>query len=411
MLNRFLYILLFCVCFFAGINSLFSQGSSVSPYSAYGIGDLYPKASIRQVGMANVGIGLSDATSLNLSNPASYSEIQLTCFDFSGYFSLVSQQSNTKSITQYSGGLNSLAFAFPTRKKFCLSMGFTPYSVTGYHFRQVETRYLDTIQFTNNLFRQADGGLNRAFLGSGIRLTKNLSIGPELAFLFGTTNYYYSSAQTLSNSAAVEFQNRIYANGFLGRLGVLWKDSINDKHRYSIGLISELTSKLTAENRLINYYVSDTVSLISGKITIPMLLGLGFGLSGKSYRLGLDVSWQDWGKFKYLSRQDNLGQKWDVRIGGEWFPTSNSGYLSKVDYRAGMFFEQGYLNLRDYRLIHTGFSIGAGFPMPRSFSRIHLGLVFGTRGTTQHQLLKENYLKIYLGVSFVDRWFIKRKID
>lgn len=411
MLNKFIFLLVIV----AGqtLQVSFAQGTiAVSPYSAYGVGDLFPMNSSRQVGMGGVGIGLTDATSLNLSNPASYADIQLTCFDFSGYFNLVRQKTADNGVTQYSGGLNCLAFAFPTRKKFGLGLGFAPYSVTGYRFRQVETRYLDTIPFTNNLFRQADGGLNRVFLGAGIRLTRKLFIGPEFAFLFGTTNYYHSSVPAISNSAAVEFQNRVYASGFLGRLGLLWKDSLNTKQAYSIGLTSELATNLSAENRLINYYVSDTLYATKGKITLPMLLGLGLGLSAKTYRLGLDVSWQDWTKFKYLERQDSLIQKLDIRLGGEFLPAVTAGsYFSKIDYRAGLFYEQGYLNLRGYHLQHFGISVGAGFPLPRSFSRVHCGIILGTKGTTQNKLLQENYLKVYLGVGFVDRWFIKRKIE
>ena len=404
------FIVIFAVCL---AQNVFAQGTvAVSPYSAYGIGDLFPMSSIRQVGMAGVGIGLSDAASLNLSNPASYADIQLTCFDFSGYFNLVKQRTSNEQVTQYSGGLNCLAFAFPSRKKFGLGFGFAPYSVTGYRFRQVETRYLDTIQFTNNLFRQADGGLNRVFLGAGIRVSKKLSIGPEFAFIFGTTNYYHSSVPTISNAAAVEFQNRVYANGFLGRFGLFWKDSLNTKQAYSIGFTSELATNLTAENRLINYYVSDTLYSTRGKITLPMLFGLGLGVSAKTYRLGLDVSWQDWTKFKYLERQDSLMQKWHIRLGGEFLPAVTAGsYFSKVDYRAGLFYEQGYLNLRGYQLQHFGISVGAGFPLPRSFSRVHCGIIFGTKGTTQNKLLQENYLKVYLGVGFVERWFVKRKIE
>ena len=52
-----------------------------------------------------------------------------------------------------------------------------------------------------------------------------------------------------------------------------------------------------------------------------------------------------------------------------------------------------------------------GFPIGGNFSNINLGIEYGKRGTTASGLVQENYLNVSVGLSFSDRWFVKRKID
>ena len=40
-----------------------------------------------------------------------------------------------------------------------------------------------------------------------------------------------------------------------------------------------------------------------------------------------------------------------------------------------------------------------------------MGFEFGKRGTTDNNLIEENYFNFRLSLSLTDLWFIKRKID
>ena len=59
-----------------------------------------------------------------------------------------------------------------------------------------------------------------------------------------------------------------------------------------------------------------------------------------------------------------------------------------------------------------GISFGVGLPVGNNFlSNANLGFEFGNRGTTNKNLIKENFINFQLSLSLNDRWFQKRKFD
>jgi hypothetical protein len=56
-------------------------------------------------------------------------------------------------------------------------------------------------------------------------------------------------------------------------------------------------------------------------------------------------------------------------------------------------------------------TFGLGMPLGGTFSNVNIGFEFGQRGTTNADLVKENYANVSVGFSFNDRWFQKRKFD
>ena len=59
----------------------------------------------------------------------------------------------------------------------------------------------------------------------------------------------------------------------------------------------------------------------------------------------------------------------------------------------------------------TALTLGLGLPVGGALSNINLGMEYGKRGTTNAGLIQENYLNISIGLSFNDKWFVKRKFD
>ena len=82
-----------------------------------------------------------------------------------------------------------------------------------------------------------------------------------------------------------------------------------------------------------------------------------------------------------------------------------------ITYRAGFKYEKTGLIVNTRSIEDVSISAGMGFPIGGNFSNINLGLEYGKRGTTASGLVQENYLNVSVGLSFSDRWFVKRKID
>src|SRR5215213_4195328 len=63
---------LFTALFFSSV-----QAQDNSPYSRYGLGNLYPRMNVINRGMGGVSAAYSDIFSINYNNPASYAGFQV----------------------------------------------------------------------------------------------------------------------------------------------------------------------------------------------------------------------------------------------------------------------------------------------------------------------------------------------
>ena len=111
-----------------------------------------------------------------------------------------------------------------------------------------------------------------------------------------------------------------------------------------------------------------------------------------------------------------------MAVGAQYIPNKNAGtkesYFKKVFYRAGFRYTNSFLELQNTPLKDYAITFGAGFPLRKikvgetySQSIINIGFEIGQMGTTDTQLIKEQYVKAIVGFTLNDRWFIKRKYD
>jgi len=100
----------------------------------------------------------------------------------------------------------------------------------------------------------------------------------------------------------------------------------------------------------------------------------------------------------------------------DWNSKSRS-IFQKSTYRAGLRTGTTNIVVNNEQINDYGISFGISIPLlsSRSFSSVDLGLDLGRLGTTDNNLVEDNYFKVYLGFSLApsnyDRWFRKRKYD
>ncbi len=80
-------------------------------------------------------------------------------------------------------------------------------------------------------------------------------------------------------------------------------------------------------------------------------------------------------------------------------------------YRAGIRFEDTGLKIKNESINEFGISFGVGLPVGRFFSNANLGIEIGKRGTTNQNLIEENFINFQISLSLNDRWFVKRKFN
>jgi hypothetical protein len=91
--------------------------------------------------------------------------------------------------------------------------------------------------------------------------------------------------------------------------------------------------------------------------------------------------------------------------------TDFKNYLKRIEYRIGMRYDNGNLRINGKDISTLGFSCGLGLPLPKSYSSCNISFEYYTRGTSEAQLLKEEYFRLMVGVTISDRWFRRYKYD
>jgi hypothetical protein len=164
-------------------------------------------------------------------------------------------------------------------------------------------------------------------------------------------------------------------------------------------------------------YQISTSSTNDGKIRMPKSIGGGFAFErDDKWLFAADVYWQNWAKLNMFGRDDSLKNSLRASFGVQIVPNAMdyNNYFRRVKYRFGMAFTNTYLQLNGKQLNDFGVSFGAGLPIRKSQTDISKGMVnvgieIGKRGTTDLNLLQENYVRFTVSMSIYDFWFRKQK--
>ena len=78
-------------------------------------------------------------------------------------------------------------------------------------------------------------------------------------------------------------------------------------------------------------------------------------------------------------------------------------------WQAGFFHNNTYLEVAGQQIENYGMTLGGGKNFLRSNLGLQLNVEVGTRGTITAGLIKENYAKINVILSYRDFWYVKVK--
>ncbi|MBE0638845.1 MAG: hypothetical protein IH598_10025 [Bacteroidales bacterium] len=408
------------------INSVgFSQASVNSPYSRFGMGDLATRKATYNFSMGGVANAIYSPQYVNPFNPAANAGIDTLSFIFSGglisKFGTLSTE-NGSSPSNFAS-LGYLLFGFPVTRYIKSSIGLTPYSNVGY--KVIASEIVPEVGKTDYYF-EGSGGSNEFFLSTSIEPIKNLSVGVKASYLFGKSQrsqvVFFPDSVGYINT---RIDNQVDLGDFYFDFGAQFHKPLSNGMTLGFGGIYAPSQKIKSIRNYISraYFPTaigvesyrDTIEMqldTKGSVTIPDKYGVGLMLKNKDkWLVAADFNWQYWSKFEAFGVKDSLTNTFQFSMGGEYLPSDRSidTYWKKIKYRAGFNFNQTYLNLQNTQINEFGISFGMGLPIPRSFSTLNLGFELGRRGTTTSNLIQENYIKINVGVSIWERWFVKKR--
>jgi hypothetical protein len=193
-------------------------------------------------------------------------------------------------------------------------------------------------------------------------------------------------------------------------------------NRFNVGAVYDFKTNLNSrfyqriERRNVAGLV-DSLTLISnqpGIITIPSKLAVGISFSkGYKWTVALDASYANYSQYRDLvGKNPYQGNAWSVAAGYEITPdvASLGSYLKRMTYRTGVSIENSPYLANGNAVKDFGITFGLSLPVSR-ISSLDLALKVGKRGDQALNLVEENYLKLYFGMTFNDQWFIKRRFD
>nr|WP_294897386.1 hypothetical protein [uncultured Pedobacter sp.] len=407
-----------------------AQSTINSPYSKYGVGNLEGNYLPQQRAIGNLGYGISTVGSyqnVNISNPASYSNLRLTVFDIGASTFSQTLKKGGASESSFNASLSYLLMAVPVTKKSALSFGLLPYSNLGYQFKN-SNDMLDT--FSVDHIYSGEGGLTKAYLGYGIGFGKHFSVGVNMSYIFGdlkeTKATEFSKYVGFLNSKT---ENNNAVGGLDFDFGAQYTALLNKNTKITLGYTGGLKTQLnTTFSQLSTRYTSsggsdfraDTISYIKevkGNLTLPSNHNFGFSIERQNkWLIGADLRLANWSEFSESGSTDNLNNSWGVSVGGQITPNINAvtNYWKLVDYRLGVSYDKTYLKLSTQDIDVKAVNFGFGFPLVsgrNAFYKINFATEIGSRGTLSNGLVKENFVNFRLGFTINDKWFQKYKYD
>ena len=411
---------------------MLSQGhilaqSTYSTYSILGVGDYIDPAVPAAMGMGGLGISNASYWYLNNTNPALlyYNRVALFSAGILAETKNISQE-GFEPTTAGSGNLNHLAMSFPIkRNKWSFSLGIQPYSSVNYAFFYNGNTTGSNSPDQSVVLNEGSGGITALNFAAGGLVFKGLSVGVKASYLFSGYEKKFSSVTDAAFPSYIAlYLQRQSINDFSLGFGMAYTHKIGD-HQLGLGLIYDLKTVANGkefvriEQRNLNNTVifSDTLANnIDNDLNLPATLGLGvsYGKPNK-WMVGFDFKTQDWTNLDVpaSASPQKFTQSRKYVLGGEYIPNilDVKSYLKRVTFRVGISYEEKAYWLADTQIKEIGINFGWTLPVSR-FSGLDFGLMIGNRGTTDNNLVREDFFKVYFGATFNDnRWFIKPKFN
>lgn len=410
---------------------VFSQKTTDSPYSYYGIGAFNSIATTEESLMGGVGV-YADSTRVNLQNPATLSRLQFTAF--SGGLSFGSKRiaSEQTKVSGKSTTTDYLYLGFPILDKLGVAAGILPLSSVGYKLASTTT--VDGSTHLNQF--EGEGNVNRFFASAGYEVYKGLSLGASFKFDFGRIQM--TDWLTVSG---VQFQTQEYSlstlRGTSVEFGLYYRKNLQNKLELATSLVYIPEHRITSKNERsistlgtvgvtstqgttsyvtgeIEKQTEDLGALKETKITMPTQIQMGVGIGEKQkWFAGFGYTYSNTERFAnpFLSTTHVVYENgYKFSLGGFYIPQHNSisSYWKRVTYRAGIKYERTGIVLNNQSINDFGISFGLSLPV-RGFSNITTGFEYGKIGTVKQGLIRENYFNLKIGFTLNDKWFQKTK--
>jgi hypothetical protein len=390
------------------------QNNTNSPYTRYGYGQLSEPSSAKSKAMGGIAYGLRDNYQINFSNPASYTAVDSLTFLFEGGVTV--QNTNfsdgTTKLNAKNSSFDYVAMQFRLHKKIGATLGILPFSNVGYNIGKTN---IENPATAGVVVYTGEGGIHQIFVGLGVKLLKDLSIGMNVSYVWGDINRTISESFSSSSAYSYEETTNVSIGDKKVDFGLQYYRQFGKKNVLTGGVFfSPKRAALHNSAYIMTTTSSSTVKDTIADFGIPLSLGAGltYVYDGR-LTVGLDWSMENWNKIRYMNDANTFCNRYRLSGGAEYFPGQKGrGYFSFVKYRLGGYYSLPYYKIGEIRAAKEyGITGGLALPMPRTRSVLNISAQYIRVNGQGINTLDENYLKLNIGFTFSERWFSKLKVD
>ena len=405
-----------------------------TPYSIFGVGDIFTQGSAYNKSMGGVGIATRNRRYINYLNPAA-----ITARDSLAFMADMSVSQANRYFQQGDLGsayntfnINSIVMSFPiVYPSSAMVVGIAPYSSTGYRYSYT----LEDPQVIGNTgnavyYSAGNGGTYQVFAAAAVTLWKRLSLGVEGRILFGKIgkeNVFSFAKSAYSN---INSGNTLVLRGNSAKFGLQYEQPVGHGNTIGVGATYSTSTKLsgTVEDYRISVgssqsdtlrFSRDTLGKTMGGVNVPSEVGIGLSFNhSDNWRAEINYSRSDWthsgmdvakgfavkGSSYFDTR---LSQTY--RAGFEIVPNRNDirYYYKRCAYRVGAYYEDSRFAVDGNQVKDIGLTFGASLPVFRYYNALTFAVGLGQRASTAGNLIRERYVNFTVGFSFHDMWFRK----
>ena len=391
---KYIFLGLFPFC------QLFSQNSLTnSPYSMFGLGEIFPKTYGQNSAMGGVSYGMRDSWLLNTNNPAGLTGLDSSriFMETSAFFKNEHYKSNGDSNDAYTSNFSAFTLAGRVMPRWFIAAGITPFSSVGYYFNSIQNIEGSPNSYTNSTF-EGDGGLSKVTLSNALLLSKNISLGVNLSYVFG------SMTQKETQGSMVTEQ-KMSTNTFYADFGIQYFRPLSKNTFLTLGAVYGYKQKLTLDNKFAVVGSLTGMEVKKQKTTqyLPQFIGIGGSLQHKKWTYALDYSFHEYSVINSGDERISFEDVHDIRAGIDYFPNgySSQSIWKRTHYKIGTNVYTPYFSINDKKGI--AWRVSAGFDMPVFNGRINTSVFYD-----KTQLKDKAFQKDVIG--FVITYTISEKI-
>ncbi|HVS98617.1 MAG TPA: hypothetical protein VHE54_19125, partial [Puia sp.] len=396
--------------------------NNYQPYSQMGIGQIEEGFYNRTSGLGETGIAYRSNRFLITNNPASFSALANQFFTmetavrgtFISYAGVPVQPASTQSgdIT-----FRKLVMGIKAAKHWGTSIGLVPFSTENYEFN-VPYYIQGSNNAVSNHFYSYHGSVNKAYWANSVEFFHHLSLGVDAGYIFGDLNQKDILQSTGNGATYTSTSNDIFLQNLYMTYGLQLYGRISKHLDYVIGgVFSQKAALLASPNKAVLNADSITIQNFQTPdhyMYLPNSYGGGLSVSlNHKYTWVADYRYSDWNGVQKLNSYP--GQDYAIvssERGSLGFEVSKmkSLYNSRVElsyFQSGLYYSKSYLAVNGKQLNDMGISLGIGVNSLKSPLAYNIVFQYGVRGTTENNLIRENYMNLSFILNFGAVWYTK----